>query len=121
LQGALPDAEILLDRGQGDVHDRNIEYDHELRRARQYEDDSFAGVCLGCHDGLLSDLDGCALHLQLPDTPYLDGSGPRAGYLRSDFDRFVEVLAIDQAVAADLLLGFSANRPSEIRTLPSRT
>src|SRR5260370_4068953 len=28
LQGALPDAEILLDRGQGDVHDRNIEHDH---------------------------------------------------------------------------------------------
>jgi len=40
-----------------------------------------------------------------PDGPYLDGSGPRAGYLRSDFDRFVEVLAVDQAVAADLLLG----------------
>jgi len=62
-------------------------------------------VCLGCHDGLLSDLDRCALHLQLPEMPYLDGSGPRAGYLRSDFDRFVEVLAVDQAVAADLLLG----------------
>jgi hypothetical protein len=31
--------------------------------------------------------------------------GPRPGHLRSDFDRFVEVLAVDQAVAADLLLG----------------
>jgi len=40
-----------------------------------------------------------------PRWPYLDGSGPRAGCLRSDFDRFVEVLAVDQAVAADLLLG----------------
>jgi hypothetical protein len=40
LQGALPDAEILLDRGQRDVHDRNIEHDHELRRARQDEDHS---------------------------------------------------------------------------------
>jgi hypothetical protein len=32
-------------------------------------------------------------------------ASPRAGYLRSDSDRFVEVLAVDQAVAADLLLG----------------
>jgi hypothetical protein len=30
LQGALPDAEILLDRGQGHIHDRNVEHDHEL-------------------------------------------------------------------------------------------
>jgi hypothetical protein len=57
LQGALLDAEILLDRGQGDIHDRDIEHDHELRRARQREDDSFTGLCPGCHDGLLSDLD----------------------------------------------------------------
>jgi hypothetical protein len=64
-----------------------------------------AGECLACHDGLLSDIDGRALHLQLPDGPYLDGSGSRAGYLRGDFDRFIEVLAVDQAVAADLLLG----------------
>jgi hypothetical protein len=49
LQGALPDAEILLDRGQGDVHDRDIEYDHELRRARQDEDHSLVCVCLGSH------------------------------------------------------------------------
>jgi hypothetical protein len=47
-------------------------------------------------------------------------NGPRAEYLRSDFDRFVEVLAVDQAVAADLLLGLR-DGPSEIRTLPSRT
>jgi hypothetical protein len=33
LHGALPDAEILLDRGKGDVHDRDIEHDHELRCA----------------------------------------------------------------------------------------
>jgi hypothetical protein len=33
LQGALPDAEIALDRGQGDIHDRDIEHDHELGRA----------------------------------------------------------------------------------------
>ncbi len=30
-----------------------------------------------------------------------------AEYLRSDFDRFVEVVALGQAVAADLLLGLS--------------
>jgi len=35
LQCALPDAEIALDRGQGDIHDRNVEHDHELRRACQ--------------------------------------------------------------------------------------
>jgi hypothetical protein len=49
----LFDAEILLDRGQGDVHDRDIEHDHELRRARQDEDHSFICVCLGSHYGFL--------------------------------------------------------------------
>src|SRR5262249_49911616 len=54
LQGALPDVEIPLDRGQGDIHDRDVEHDHKLRHAYQKEDDSFVGVELGCHDdGLL--------------------------------------------------------------------
>jgi hypothetical protein len=29
--GGRDNAEILLDRGQGHVHDRDIEHDHELR------------------------------------------------------------------------------------------
>jgi hypothetical protein len=44
LHGASPAAEVLPDRGQGDVHDPDIEHDHELRRAQQYEDNSFMGV-----------------------------------------------------------------------------
>ena len=46
-----------------------------------------------------------ARQLQLPDGLYLDRSGPLAGQLRIDFDRIVEVVAVDQAVAAYLLLG----------------
>ena len=34
-----------MDPEQGDIHDRNIEQDHELRGPGQGEDDSFAGVC----------------------------------------------------------------------------
>jgi hypothetical protein len=36
---------VPVDPEQGDIHDRNIEQYHELRRAGQGEDDSFAGVC----------------------------------------------------------------------------
>jgi hypothetical protein len=61
LQGALPDAEIVLDRGQGDVHDRNVEHDHELRRARQDEDHFLVCVRLDSHCGFPLRLDGCAL------------------------------------------------------------
>jgi hypothetical protein len=52
-----------------------------------------------------SDLDGCAFHLQPPAGPDLDGCGPCVGKLRSDPGRFVEVLVVEQAAAADLLLG----------------
>jgi len=31
LEARLGKAEIVLDRGQGDVHDRHVEHDHELR------------------------------------------------------------------------------------------
>ena len=49
----FPMPRSLLDRGQGDVHDRDIEHDHELRRARQDEDHSLICVCLDSHDGFL--------------------------------------------------------------------
>ena len=30
---ALAEVEVLLDRGQGNVHDRDVEHDHQLRQA----------------------------------------------------------------------------------------
>ena len=41
----------------------------------------------------------------LPDRPHFDRPEPRAGDLRRDLDRLVEILAVDDVVAADLLLG----------------
>ena len=32
-QVALAEVEVLLDRGQRDVHDRDVEHDHQLRQA----------------------------------------------------------------------------------------
>jgi hypothetical protein len=63
LQGALLDAEILLDLGQGDVHDRDVEHGTTMNCAAQARRRTIplAGVCLGRHDELPSDLDGgCA-------------------------------------------------------------
>ena len=55
LQRALPDVEVALDRGQGDVHDRDVEHDHELGGAGEGEHRAFAhGGFLVCHHLLLS-------------------------------------------------------------------
>ena len=42
LQVLLREAEVGLDRGQSDVHDRDVEHDHELHRAEEREPDPLA-------------------------------------------------------------------------------
>ncbi len=44
LEAGFAQVEILLDRRQGDVHDRAVEDDHELREADQDQDDP--RICL---------------------------------------------------------------------------
>ena len=46
LQGALADVEVALDRGQGDVHDGDVEHDHELGGTGQGQDQR--PCCGGC-------------------------------------------------------------------------
>lgn len=44
LEGALGEAEIHLDRGKRDVHDHDVEHDHELHHAQEGECESLALV-----------------------------------------------------------------------------
>jgi hypothetical protein len=49
LQVALGHVQVGLDRRQGDVHDRRVEDDHELRQADEAEDEPGVDVATG-HD-----------------------------------------------------------------------
>src|SRR5262249_6087410 len=49
LQALLTEAEILLDRRQGDVEDRRVEDVHELDEAQQKQDRDAAPGCEGGH------------------------------------------------------------------------
>ena len=46
LQVLLREVEVGLDRGQRDVHDRDVEHDHELHHAEQQQPDPLAPVGL---------------------------------------------------------------------------
>src|SRR5699024_6037285 len=46
-QARLAEAEIVLDRGQGDVDDRAVEDDHQHRRAEDVEGDPAAALGAG--------------------------------------------------------------------------
>ena len=52
---ALAEAEVVLDRGQRDVHDRGIQHDHQHAHAQHHEGDPARAVCgrllLGGGDG----------------------------------------------------------------------
>jgi hypothetical protein len=56
LQTAVGEVEVRLDRRQGDVHDRRVEDDHELRQADEDEDDPRVGggASHGCTPSLHS-------------------------------------------------------------------
>src|SRR5436190_1372377 len=43
LQSAVGQVEVVLDRRQGNVHDRRVEDDHELRQADEDKDDPWVG------------------------------------------------------------------------------
>jgi hypothetical protein len=45
LQAAVGEVKVVLDRRQGDVHDRRVENDHEVCQADEDEDDP--GICRG--------------------------------------------------------------------------
>jgi hypothetical protein len=49
-QVALAEVKVLLDRGQRDVHDRDVEHDHELRQADDGERGPPAAVGGGSGD-----------------------------------------------------------------------
>jgi hypothetical protein len=46
------EAEVALDRGQGDVHDRRVEHDHELREADEDEHEPAVGRRAFLRDGV---------------------------------------------------------------------
>ena len=51
LQVLLGEAQVGLNRGQGHVHDRDVEHDHELHQEEQCEPEPFASS--GCDHGLI--------------------------------------------------------------------
>ena len=51
-QRRLAEAEVLADRGQGDVHDRRVEDDHEIARA-EHDQREPAGAVVHLHGGFI--------------------------------------------------------------------
>jgi hypothetical protein len=55
----LAEVQIALDRGQGDVHDRDVEHDHQLRQA--YDEERGPAAADGC--GSRRRCERCVLHM----------------------------------------------------------
>ena len=62
LERPLREIELLLDRGEGDVHDRDVEHDHELDEAGERQDHAFVRTG-DVHEGLPGDRSRSGLHV----------------------------------------------------------